>query len=109
MFDRRGKQTGCRQYSGNAGHHNALYIELGRQRCRMKATGAAQRDQRKVALIDALPDRHGPNGLGHLRVEHAMNSERSLLQRQAQRPCDALLHRRCGRADASSLSRPPAK
>ena len=51
----------------------------------MQARRAAKAQQRKSPRIDAAPQRHQPDAIGHLQIDHAGDAGRSLQPGQAKR------------------------
>ena len=93
VLDRRGEQAGGRQHARMARDQHAADAKLGGERGGMDRPGAAQRHQREAARIEAAADRHQSDALDHLRVHHAMDAERRVFHRQAERLRDAPLDR----------------
>ena len=68
----------------------------------MQRAGAAERDEREVARIEAALDRHQADRVGHVRFGDRDDAERRVLEGHAERlrdPCvDRLVRERAGRA-----------
>ena len=96
VLDRCGEQTRRRQHAGMARDQHVADAEFGGKRGRMDRPGATERHQRETTRIEAAADRDQPNALDHLRVHHAMDAERRVFDRQAERSRDALLDRGAG-------------
>ena len=91
MLDRRGQQTRGGQYARMAWDQHVCDAEFGGERGRMDRAGAAEGDQREAAWIEAAADRDQADALDHLRVHHAMDTERRVLHRQSEWSRDAPL------------------
>ena len=75
----------------------------------MHRAGAAERQQREFAEIDAAPRGEHAHLVGHAHIDDAADAGGGLRQRHAHRLGDARFERRARRLGASSFCVPPRK
>ena len=89
VLDRRGQQAGGRQHARMARHEDARRCRARRPARRHAAAPpppSGSSVKRRGSM--PLPDRHEADAFGHLRVEDAVDAERRLLDREAERAGD---------------------
>ena len=79
-----------------------------RERIGVQRTGAAERDQRVVARIVTLLDRHEPQRADHVLVDDVVDAERGVLDALAERLADLLAPPGARARDRVAMS-PPSR
>src|SRR5829696_6688312 len=106
MLDRRRQEPGSREHARKSRHQYAVDLEFLREGRRVNAAATAEWHQDEFTRVEAALYRHETDAVRHLRIHHAVDSERRLDEAEPKRFRDTLADRIL-REPAIELQRAP--